>query len=73
MPSDFPEKKCTDSDDEELPHYIPLERIDILVRCNRCGSVVEGDVVGQNIHDIWHDNEAQRIGRQFGVNLMGET
>jgi len=34
---------------------------------------VEGDVAGQAIHDIWHDNEAQRIGLQFGVNLMGET
>lgn len=62
-----------EDDELELPRYVPLERVDTLVRCNRCGAVVEGDVAGQAIHDIWHDNEAQRIGRQFGVNLMGET
>ncbi len=46
---------------EELPPYVPLERTDILVRCQRCGSVVEGDVVGQTQHNIWHDSIEHKL------------
>lgn len=48
-------------DDFDLPPYVPVERTDILVRCQRCGAVVEGDVVGQNQHDIWHNGLNDKI------------
>lgn len=50
-------------DDLDLlgPPYTPVERVDVLVRCNRCGAVVDGNVLGQNQHDIWHSSFDRRI------------
>lgn len=48
-----------------LPPYVPVERTDTLVRCQRCGAVVEGDVVGQNQHDIWHRSLASNLRRAW--------
>jgi hypothetical protein len=53
-----------------IVEYRPIDRIDTLVRCNRCGAVVEGDVVGQSIHNIWHDNEEDRARIATGMNLL---
>jgi len=50
------------------PAYVPLERTSAtgaprgpLAVCTRCGAVVEGDVTGQNRHDIWHRQLDDRI------------
>lgn len=58
------------SDDERwpfeadgAPEYRPIERVDTLVECARCGAVVSGDVGGQSRHRIWHDNIDRRIER----------
>ena len=37
------------------PEYQPIERADTLVRCGRCGAVVEGDVAAQAMHRVWHN------------------
>ena len=53
-----------DADDiGQLPPYVPVDRTDVLVRCNRCGAVVEGDVVGTKLHDIWHADLETQIER----------
>lgn len=46
-----------------LPLYVPVERTDTLVRCQECGAVVEGDVVGQSQHNAWHRSLADQIER----------
>lgn len=49
----------------KIPPYIPINLSSIslqaLARCNRCGSIVEGDTTGTTIHDIWHTNLDERI------------
>lgn len=59
--------KKKEDDELKIPKYVQVERTDTLVRCNRCGAVVEGDVAGQVIHDVWHDTETRRIREQSGV------
>jgi hypothetical protein len=56
--------------DADLPPYSPVGRTDTLVRCNRCGSVVEGDVLGQNMHDIWHQRLDRPV-RDSRLNRIG--
>lgn len=51
--------------DDGLPYFVPVERTDTLVRCQRCGAVVEGDVTGQSQHHIWHENLDARVRRAW--------
>lgn len=50
---------------QQIPPYSQLRRdqstptsmiVDRLVQCNKCGSVIVGDVFGQTMHDVWHKN-----------------
>lgn len=41
--------------------YIALDRNDTLAECHDCGAVVQGDVVGQTKHDLWHQELDQKI------------
>jgi uncharacterized Zn finger protein len=34
--------------------YVSIGSLDTLVRCNRCGSVVEGNIVARSKHDQFH-------------------
>jgi hypothetical protein len=53
-----------DEDDiQQIPPYGRVERLDVLVRCNRCGSIIEGDVFGQSLHEVWHRTVDERIRR----------
>jgi hypothetical protein len=47
-----------------------LVALNTLVLCPRCGCVIVGDVVGQNIHEGWHDNEDERAREACGMNLL---
>jgi hypothetical protein len=51
------------SDDDEFRTFVPIDRTDILVRCNRCGGVLEGDSAATTMHTIWHDDLNLRIER----------
>jgi hypothetical protein len=69
--------KNKSEDEEETPlfgensgKYVPIDRKDTLVSCNRCGAVVQGDVYGQAVHNIWHDNEGMRARVNTGTNLI---
>jgi hypothetical protein len=46
---------------EQIPPYGQVERLDVLVRCNHCGAIVEGDVYGQSLHDSWHRSLEARL------------
>ena len=48
-----------------LPLYVPVERVDTLVRCQACGAVVEGDVVGQQQHNVWHRSLESKVRRAW--------
>lgn len=48
---------------EQIHPYVQILPSDIraLVRCNRCGGIVEGTSVGTIQHNIWHNNLDIRI------------
>lgn len=46
---------------EQIPPY--TQHVDITVRCNRCGALVDGTAAGQVIHDVWHNVLDARIDR----------
>lgn len=37
-----------------IPMFDQIQRVDTLVRCNVCGTVIDGDVVGTTQHILWH-------------------
>lgn len=49
-----------------IPMFDQIQRVDTLVRCNVCGTVVDGDVVGTTQHLLWHSkqNFAQATGME---------
>jgi hypothetical protein len=48
---------------DQIPFYVPIVRTDTIVHCNRCGALVDGDVGGQAIHNVWYENLDHRIAR----------
>jgi hypothetical protein len=46
---------------EDPMEYVPIDRPDALVRCPRCGAVIEGNVAGQAMHNVWHSGLDRQI------------
>ena len=48
--------------DDGIPYFVPIDRADTLVRCQRCGAATEGDTVAQAQAHVRDDHAGRRGG-----------